>query len=56
MVAVLLGADVRSLLGEGLLSAADQILVPLANAPAAMAPSSPRCPSSVSPAPSSCLS
>ena len=37
MVAVLLGADVRSLLGEGLLSAADQILVPLANAPAAMA-------------------
>lgn len=37
MVAVLLGVDVRSLLGEGLLSAADQILVRLATAPAALA-------------------
>jgi hypothetical protein len=37
MVALLLGVDVRSLLGEGLLSAADQILVRLATAPAALA-------------------
>jgi hypothetical protein len=37
MLAVLLGADVRSLLSEGLWSAAEQILVPLANAPAALA-------------------
>jgi hypothetical protein len=36
MVAVLLGADVRSLLGEGVLSAAEHILVPLSNAPAAL--------------------
>jgi hypothetical protein len=37
MVALLLGVDVRSLLAEGLISAADQILVRLATAPAALA-------------------
>jgi len=37
MVALLLGVDVRSLVGEGLVSAADQILVRLATAPAALA-------------------
>jgi hypothetical protein len=37
MVALLLGVDVRSLLGEGLVSAADQILLRLATAPAALA-------------------
>lgn len=36
MVAVLLGADVRSLLGDGVLSAADQMLVPLGQAPVAL--------------------
>ena len=37
MVAVLLGVDIRTLLGDGLLPAAEQILVPLTNAPAALA-------------------
>ncbi len=37
MVAVLLGVDVPSLLEDGLLSAAEQMLVPLTNAPAALA-------------------
>lgn len=37
MVAVLVGADMQSLLREDLLSAADQILVPLISAPAALA-------------------
>ena len=37
MVALLLGVDVRSLVGEELISAADQILVRLATAPAALA-------------------
>jgi hypothetical protein len=37
MVAVLLGVDIRTLLGDGLLSAADQMLVPLTRAPAALA-------------------
>src|SRR3982751_4365396 len=36
MVALLLGVDVRSLVGEGLVSAADQILSRLATAPAAL--------------------
>jgi len=36
MVAVLLGVDIRTLLGDGLLSAVDQMLGPLLNAPAAM--------------------
>ena len=36
MVALLLGADIKSLLGESLWSAAEQILVPLGNAPAAL--------------------
>jgi len=36
MVAVLLGADIRAILSAGLLSAAEQILMPLANAPAAL--------------------
>src|SRR5580765_2363117 len=37
MVALLLGVDVQSLLGEGLVSAANQILARLATAPAALA-------------------
>jgi hypothetical protein len=37
MVAVLLGADVRSLVDDGVLSAADRILVPLGQAPIALA-------------------
>ncbi len=37
MVAVLLGVDIRTLLGDGLLSAAEQMLVPLTHAPAALA-------------------
>jgi hypothetical protein len=37
MVAVLLGVDVRTLLADGVLAAAGQILVPLTNAPAALA-------------------
>jgi hypothetical protein len=37
MMAVLLGVDIRTLLGDGLLSAADQMLVPLSRAPAALA-------------------
>jgi len=36
MVAVLLGIDIRALLGDGLLSAVDQMLGPLLNAPAAL--------------------
>ena len=36
MVAVLLGIDIGALLGDGLLSTAEQILGPLVNAPAAM--------------------
>lgn len=37
MVAVLLGADVRSLMGDGLVSAADRLLVPLGQSPVALA-------------------
>src|SRR5436190_8697779 len=36
MVAVLLGVDVRSLVGDGLVSAASEMLGPLLNAPAAL--------------------
>ena len=37
MVALLLGVDIRTLLGDGLMSAADQMLGPLTHAPAALA-------------------
>ena len=36
MVAILLGVDIKALLGDGLLSAVDQMLGPLLNAPAAL--------------------
>jgi hypothetical protein len=36
MVAVLLGIDVRTLLGDGVLAAADRLLIPLTRAPAAL--------------------
>ena len=36
MVAVLLGVDIRTLVGDGLLAAADQMIGPLMNAPTAM--------------------